>query len=84
MAFHRLDPDVAGKAGLAPFQIARNPMLTAREKLSLLRRLRAEVAGGLENDHDFGLSPSEVDKAIEEVKQEASNGASHGAGQMKG
>ena len=59
---------------LAPMQIAHNPLFTTREKISLLQRLRAEVMGALENELDVGLSPAEIDEAIEEVKLGAQNG----------
>lgn len=59
---------------LVPMQIARHPSLTPHEKLELLQRLRAEVTGALENDLDTGLSPGEVDEAIEEVRLGVRNG----------
>ena len=64
---------------LAPMQIAHNPLFTTREKISLLQRLRAEVRGALENELDVGLSPAEIDEAIEEVKLSAQNGEGGGA-----
>lgn len=83
MTVHRLDRQLEAKITLAPFQIAHNPLFTAREKISLLRRLRAEVTGALENDHDVGLTPGEIDAAIEEVKHEAQSGEIAGAGRKK-
>lgn len=70
--------DVDDRAGdhtaLMPMQIAHHPVLTAREKLDLLTRLRAEVTGALENSRDLGLSPGEIDQAIGEVKLDVENG----------
>lgn len=57
-----------------PIQIAHSPLLTAREKLELLHRLRAEVTGALENSRDLGLSPKEIDLATEAVKLDVENG----------
>lgn len=57
-----------------PLQIAHNPLLSAREKLDLLVRLRAEVTGALENNEDLGMSPGEIDAAIEAVKRDAEEG----------
>ena len=70
--------DLQARAGdhtaLMPIQIAHNPALTAREKLDLLTRLRAQVTGALENSQDLGLSPGEIDQAIDEVKLDVENG----------
>lgn len=63
-----------GRAGLMPMQIAHHMLFTAREKIALLRRLKAEVTGALENDRDIGLDPAEIDAAIEEVKLGAQRG----------
>ena len=74
----QVDGPVQNQAGdptaLMPMQIAHNPLLTVREKLDLLTRLRAEVTGALENSEDLGLSPGEIDQAIGEVKLDVENG----------
>jgi hypothetical protein len=59
---------------LMPMQIAHHALLTAREKLDLLARLRTEVTGALENSEDLGFSPGEIDQAIDEVKLDVENG----------
>jgi len=69
-----LEDRAGGREALMPMQIAHNPSLTAREKLDLLTRLKAEVTGALENSEDLGLSPGEIDEAILEVKLDAENG----------
>jgi hypothetical protein len=69
-----LEDSAGGHSVLMPMQIAHNPLLTAREKLDLLTRLRAEVTGALENSEDLGLSPGEIDQAIDEVKLDVENG----------
>ena len=62
-----------GKDALMPMQIAHHPLFTAREKIDLLHKLKAEVTRALDNDRDIGLSPAEIDAAIEEVKLGAQN-----------
>lgn len=64
-----------GRGGLMPMQIAHHTLFTAREKITLLQRLKAEVTSALDNDHDIGLDPAEIDAAIEEVKLGAQQGA---------
>lgn len=74
MALEELQDRTSDQTALMPLQIAHNPLLTAREKLDLLTRLRAEVTGALENSRDLGLSPGEIDRAIDEVKLDVENG----------
>ena len=74
MAFDSLQDGPGGKDALMPMQIAHHALLTAREKLELLTRLKAEVTGALENSQDLGLSPGEIDQAIDEVKLDVENG----------
>lgn len=74
MALEELQDRTSDQTALMPLQIANNPLLTAREKLDLLTRLRAEVTGALENSRDLGLSPGEIDRAIDEVKLDVENG----------
>jgi hypothetical protein len=63
-----------GKDSFTPMQIAHHSLFTAREKIELLQKLKAEVTGALENDLDLGFSPAEIDAAIEEVKLGAQRG----------
>lgn len=74
MAFESLEYRADDHSAPMPAQIAHNPSLTAREKLDLLTRLKAEVTGALENSEDLGLTPGEIDQAIDEVKLDAENG----------
>jgi len=74
MALDKLEDRAGVREALMPMQIAHNPLLTAREKLELLTRLKAEVTGALENDEDLGLSPGEIEAAIQEVKLDVQNG----------
>lgn len=57
-----------------PMQIAHNALFTAKEKLDLLHRIKAEVSGAVQNEDDLGFSPQEVDEAIAEVRLGAQNG----------
>ena len=74
MAFESLEYRADDHSAPMPVQIAHNPSLTAREKLDLLVRLKAEVTGALQNSEDLGLTPGEIDQAIDEVKLDAENG----------
>ena len=74
MAIDDFQTGAGDPTALMPMQIAHNPSLTARQKLDLLTRLKAEVTGALENSEDLGLSPGEIDQAIDEVKLDVENG----------
>lgn len=74
MAFESLEYRADDHSAPMPVQIAHNPSLTAREKLDLLTRLRAEVTEALENSEDPGLTPDQIDEAIAEVKLDAESG----------
>lgn len=74
MVFDNLEDRAGGKEALMPMQIAHNPLLTAREKLELLGRLKAEVTGALENSEDLGVDPGEIEQAIQEIKTDIQNG----------
>jgi len=63
-----------GRDSLMPMQIAHHSLFTAREKIELLQKLKAEVTSALNNDRDIGLDPAEIDAAIEEVKLGAQRG----------
>jgi hypothetical protein len=58
----------------SPMQIASNALLTAKEKMDLLHKLKAEATGLVRNEDGTGFSPEEIDEAIEEVKLRAQNG----------
>lgn len=74
MAFDNLDDRAGGHAAIMPMQIAHNPLLTPREKLELLGRLKAAVTGALENSEDLGPAPGEIDDAIQHVRLDVQNG----------
>lgn len=59
----------------SPMQIATNALLTAKEKIDLLNKLKAEATGLVRNEDGAGFSPEEIDEAIEEVKLRAQSGA---------
>jgi hypothetical protein len=61
-------------AKTSPMQIAHNPLYTAREKIELLNRLKAEVAGDDANPDGLAYDPSEIDQAIQEIKLEVQDG----------
>lgn len=75
MAMDSFGDRAGGRDALDPSGIANHPLLTAREKMELLHRLRAEVSGALGRDRDPGISPADIDAAIEEVKRRAQRGA---------
>lgn len=74
MAFDAPAERMDGKSNFTPMQIAHNTLFTAREKLDLLHRIKAEVTGVVQNEEELGFSPEEIDEAIAEVKL----GAQHG------
>ena len=49
-----------------PMQIARHRLLTAREKLDLLARLRVQMSGRV-GGGGIGFGAAEVDRAIDDV-----------------
>jgi hypothetical protein len=74
MVWDSSEKRAGGRDNLTPMQIAHHPLFTAREKIDLLQKLKAEVTGALQNGDDLGLSPAEIDDAIEEVKLGAQRG----------
>jgi len=74
MVFDSLKDRMGGKQNLSPMQIAHNSLFTAREKIDLLNRLKADVANGQEEGDDFGFTAEEVDQAIAEVRQGVQDG----------
>ena len=57
-----------------PAEIARNNVLTTREKLDLLYRLRSEITGERANPAALPFDLGEIDRAIEEVRRHALDG----------
>lgn len=74
MAFDQPAERMDGKSSFTPMQIAHNTLFTAKEKLDLLHRIKAEVTGAVHTENDLGFSPQEIDEAIAEVKLGAQNG----------
>ena len=58
----------------SPMEIAHNPLLTTREKIDLLNRLKAAVTGEDDNPDALAYEPEEIDQAIEELKLEVQDG----------
>ena len=58
----------------SPMQIAHNPLFTAREKIDLLNRLKAEVTGEDANPDNLAFDASEIDAAIEEHARQSQQG----------
>lgn len=74
MPFDRLEDRAGGKDRLLPMHIAHNSLLTAREKIELLNRMKADATGALEEGRDLGYDPAEIDEAIEVVRQGVQEG----------
>ncbi len=74
MAFDSKDYRAGGRDNFSPMQIAHHTLFTAREKLDLLQRIKAEVSGRMPNEQELGFAPEEIDAAIQEVRLAAQNG----------
>lgn len=74
MPFDSLEDRAGGKDRLLPMHIAHNSLLTAREKIELLNRMKADATGALEEGRDLGYDPGEIDDAIEVVRQGVQEG----------
>lgn len=74
MPFDSLEDRAGGKDRLLPMHIAHNSLLTAREKIELLNRMKADATGALEEGRDLGYDPAEIDDAIEVVRQGVQEG----------
>lgn len=64
----------SGSADVNPMRIAHHPLFTPREKLDLLRRLRAEVAAQ-EHFLEEGLSAGDIEIAMETVRDRLEDAA---------
>jgi hypothetical protein len=69
-----LDATERHEAHTSPMQIAHNPLFTAREKIDLLHRLKAEVTGEDAHPNRIAFGPDEIDAAIQEIKLEVQDG----------
>ena len=74
MAFESLEYRADDHSAPMPLQIAHNHSLTAREKLDLLTRLKAEVTGEAPNPDGLGYGAEEIDAAIAELRAEGQDG----------
>lgn len=74
MAFDSTEVRMGGKSNFTPMQIAHHTLFSAREKLDLLHKIKAEVTGAVQNEDALGFSPEEIDEAINEVRLGAQNG----------
>jgi hypothetical protein len=68
------DQRTDGADALLPMEIAHHSLFTAREKLDLLHRLKAEVTAERASPEALGFDPEEIDRAIEEVKRGVESG----------
>jgi hypothetical protein len=59
---------------LLPMEIAHHSLFTAREKIELLHRLKAEVTGERANPDALGFDPEEIDRAIADVREGVQSG----------
>lgn len=69
-----MDATERHQAHTSPMQIAHNPLFTAREKIDLLTRLKAEVTGEYANPDKLAFGADEIDAAIEEIRLEVQDG----------
>ena len=73
MVFDSLRESLGGRDNLTPMQIAHHPLFTAKEKIDLLHKLKAEVTTATAEGGDVGFEPEEIDQAIAEVRAGAEN-----------
>lgn len=74
MVFGSLADEITGRDNLTPMQIARHSLFTAREKLDLLNRLKADASGAEAEGRAFGFASGEIDEAIAYVRQGVQDG----------
>lgn len=65
---------LVGDDNLNPMTIARNSLLTAKEKIELLNQLKADASGASQEGKEIGFDPEEIDAAISEVRQGVQDG----------
>ena len=59
---------------ISPQGIAHNSLLTAKEKLELLQRMKADVTGAQQEGDGLAFDAEEIDAAIAEVHQGVQDG----------
>jgi hypothetical protein len=67
-----LPGDPAG--AFTPDEIAHNSLLTTREKLDLLYRLKAELTGEHANPQGLAFDIGDIDRAIDELRHRVREG----------
>ena len=74
MAFGSPEEQTTGREQLTPMQIARNSLFTAREKLDLLKEIKADATGAEAEGRAFGFTSGEIDDAIALVHRDVQDG----------
>ena len=74
MVLDSLRDRMGGHDELTPMGIAHNTLFSAKEKIELLNRLKAETTGANQEGTDLGFTPEEVDQAIAEVRSGVQSG----------
>ena len=72
--FDSLRDRMGGHDKLSPMAIAHNSLFTAKEKIDLLHRLKADATGAQQEGKDLGFDADEIDQAIAEVRQSVQDG----------
>ncbi|KRA42142.1 hypothetical protein [Devosia sp. Root635] len=68
MVFDSLRERMGGDDNLTPMRIAHNTLFTAKEKITLLNQLKADVTGATQEGTELGFDADEIDQAIAEVR----------------
>lgn len=74
MVFDTLKQRMGGRDQLNPMQIAHHTLFTAREKIDLLKQLKAEATGAQAEGDPVAFEPAEIDRAIAEVREGVESG----------
>jgi hypothetical protein len=74
MVFDSLRDRMGGRDNVTPMSIAHNSLFTAKEKIELLNRLKADVTGASQDGRELGFTPDEIDAAIAEVRRGVQSG----------
>jgi len=74
MVFDTLKDRMGGKDHLTPMEIASHTLFTAREKIDLLNRLKAEATGAQTEGDPVAFEPEEIDEALAHVHQGVADG----------
>ena len=72
MVFDTLRERMGGDDKITPMGIAHHTLFTAKEKLDLLRQLKADATS--KDDVDLGFAPEEIDEAMAEVRRGVQSG----------